>query len=197
MTFLRYQEFYEAADDRFREKKFTIAQFMAAYSKDNSGPRTRYFSYPTDWSGFNIPADIIRQVRELGIDDPNHYDSLMHGVYEMIQADTEGPAYLIGTYGRAKKSLDHELAHAMFYIDGAYQDRVLNVINGVSDSLRENLYKALRHEGYTDKTIPDEIQAYITTGELKIFEKVEEKDELDELRQTLKKLHEEYNKHFK
>ena len=195
MTFLRYQEFYEAVDDRFRGKKFTIAQFMAAYSSGMSN-RTRAFMYPKDWAGFNLPLDVIKQVRELGIDDPNHYDSLMHGIYELIQADTNGVSYLIGTYGRGKKILNHELAHAMYYIDKHYKSSCLAAIKNISVNLRASLFNVLRDFGYTSGVLHDEIQAYITTGEMNMFDDIAEQEELDVLRDRFKKLYEKHNSEF-
>ena len=51
MLFCRVQEFYESPNEDFRNKKFSIWEYMEWYSKSNKGS----FTYPSDWAGFNIP----------------------------------------------------------------------------------------------------------------------------------------------
>lgn len=82
-----------------------MSWYVKEQSKDGS------FSYPQDWGGFNLPVDIISKVHELGIDDPNHYDSLMFALYRMISAQCDG-AYLIGV-GKGVELDEHEMTHAM------------------------------------------------------------------------------------
>ncbi|NDB56269.1 hypothetical protein EB169_10645, partial [archaeon] len=55
MTFCRVQEFYESPNPQFRGKHFSMWDYMKWYSKEYD----RGFSYPNDWSGFNIPFEVI------------------------------------------------------------------------------------------------------------------------------------------
>ena len=60
MHFLRYQEFYECPNSKFRGKKFTIFEFMKWYSfKYSDG----CFEYPIHWAGFNIPIKIFKEIK--------------------------------------------------------------------------------------------------------------------------------------
>src|SRR5579864_3597075 len=75
MQFLRYQEYYESVNSKFRDHAFDLLTYMEWYSHNN---KLGYFSYPVDWSGFNIPGETIKKVWDLGIADKNIYD------YEML-----------------------------------------------------------------------------------------------------------------
>jgi hypothetical protein len=126
MTFVRYTEFYESKYDHIRECQFTLVQQMSAYCQEHLKNKDADWSYCSDWRGFNIPVGVISEVHDLGILDPNHYDSFMKGVAEMIDADSMGkPAYLIGTASAGSIDLlRHELTHAMYYVDAEYRRNV-------------------------------------------------------------------------
>lgn len=183
MTFLRYQEFYESP--RFVGRSFTLAEFMSWYVKEQSKDGT--FSYPKDWGGFNMPVNIIKQVNDLGIADPNHYDALMSAVYKMITAQCDN-AYIIGvTYDAGIDK--HELTHAMYHIDDKYH-KLSNQIMTTNLGLIEELQVPLLNGGYASSTVIDEIQAYITTGDHRyFFKKFEKRKDFKELESALKELH--------
>lgn len=185
MTFLRYQEFYESP--RYVGRKFTLAEFMSWYVKDQN--KDGSFSYPRDWGGFNLPVDIIAQVRNLGIDDPNHYDSLMHFVWRAITAECDG-AYLIGVTQGAQ--LDrHEATHAMFHIDDAYRSKVMGVLQSQRNAdLVGKLQVILMKSGYAEVTSLDEVNAYVTTGDHNFFKDHKKTHGYRQLSQALKALHE-------
>jgi hypothetical protein len=193
MLFLRYTEFYESKYDHIRGKQFTLVQQMSAYCREHLLSPDADWSYTTDWSGYNFPAETIRQVHDLGILDPNHYDSLMYGLHGMIEAETVGkPAYIIGTSCSSKQTtLDHELAHAMYYLNEDYRKWVGRILDFFTyRHLVAKLGSRLASQNYPSKVHADEIQAYITTGEGSIFDTVPEDPQetalLDELRSKLK-----------
>lgn len=189
MSFLRYTEYYESKYAHIRESKFTLVQQMSAYCRDHLSSPDADWSYTSDWSGYNIPADIIPQVHNLGIPDPNHYDALMAGVYGMIQSATLGKkAYLIGTFtGADVSTLDHELTHAMFYLNDAYSSAVGDLI--YKSPARLPLEKALYKAGYPRKVAIDEIQAYLTTGGYTAFDELGCQEDITDLKNRLVSLH--------
>lgn len=198
MAFVRYQEFYESPYDSIREKSFTLVEQMGMYVRKQLEDPEKKWSYPQDWGGYNMPVETIKQVHDLGIKDPNFYDSFMFGVYGLIMADTcNEKAYLIGTYvdeddqKKQESYIKHEVTHAMFYLDKEYRTSCLEFLDSIPKSLREELVKAMKDNGYPEKTSLDEIQAYITTGEAGYFDLVEDQENLDELRIMLRKLHRE------
>lgn len=185
MTFLRYQEFYESP--RYVGRKFTLAEFMSWYVKAQS--KDGSFSYPKDWGGFNIPVDIIGKVHAQGIDDPNHYDSLMFAVYRTISAQCDG-AYLIGVTRGAQLDA-HETTHAMFHIDDVYRNKVLGVLGEARHrELVGNMKAILMNRGYAEVTTLDEVNAYVTTGDHNFFKQFRKTYGYKQLSQALKALHE-------
>ncbi len=185
MTFLRYQEFYESP--RFEKRKFTLAQYMSWYVKDQS--KDGSFSYPRDWGGFNIPADIIARVQELGIDDGNHYDMLMGSLYQIIAAQDDD-AYLIGVTRGAQLDA-HETTHAMWHIDDVYRREAKKLLD-TEPALVSKLITALKARGYTDVTALDEVQTYLTTGD-GLFKEHKKAPGYRKLQKRLKELH---GKHY-
>lgn len=75
MTFLRMQEWYESP--KFHHKHFTLEAYMRWYQKAY-GKGT--FSYPKDWTGFNVPSTAVLaimngpSVRGTGRDPAPNYD---------------------------------------------------------------------------------------------------------------------------
>lgn len=188
MTFLRYQEFYESP--RYEGRKFTLAEYMSWYAKSQS--KNNSFSYPQDWGGFNIPADIIKKVRGSGIDDPNHYDALMSSIYTIISSQCDD-AYLIGVCRDAK--LDpHETTHAMWHIDTVYRNGCKSIFQETHPELIDKLKMILFEIGYTEVTALDEVQTYLTTGD-GIFKKAKaiKLPGYKSLQRQLKELH---SKHY-
>ncbi len=150
------------------------------------------FTYTTDWGGFNIPVKIIRRVREAGIDDPNHYDSLMHFVMTTIDAECDD-GYLIGLTKHAGAVDKHEMTHAMFHIDKVYNRESMRMCSEhmrIFDAICNHVMK----NGYASTTVEDEAQTYLTTGDgfIKDVRKTDPK-EYDKLKSKLTKLH---KKHF-
>lgn len=74
MHFVRMQEYYESP--KFRKQIFTLVEYMAWYSKEHGKGA---FTYPKDWTGFNVPSDVAREVYKssCAIPDFNQYDERM------------------------------------------------------------------------------------------------------------------------
>jgi hypothetical protein len=162
MHFLRYQEFYESPGDQFRGKKFTLIDFMEWYSKKFGDGA---FTYSVDWGGFNHPGDTIEKVHALGIDDLNKYDVEMLKISNQIRKKTKEKFYIIGSLGKGKNSaLNHEISHALYYLDGAYKEEMDALTAKMSKKSREMLFKYLERIGYTKEVFWDENQAYMATG---------------------------------
>ena len=206
MTFVRYQEFYESQYDHIREKSFSLVEQMGTYVRLQNKDENSDWSYPNDWGGYNIPAEVIKQCIDAGIPDPNFYDAFMKGVYHFIMADcNHGKAYLIGTYleevdedateedlekkaAKEEGYFKHEMTHAMFYLVPEYKEACLEFLGAIDNDLRKELFAAIYEHGYPEKVTLDEIQAYITTGEAGYFDEVKNQNGLDILRNQLRSL---------
>lgn len=168
MLFCRYQEFYESPYKQFRGKYFTWAQYMRYY-KDFWKKNT--FTYPIDWSGYNIPSHIV----EGGLDTFNketEYDVIMNDIYyycENYPLRYNKPRtdwYLIGASSRDVKTLDHEIAHGLFYTNKEYKTRMLYQLALIPKKIMDKIDKKLIKMGYANdrKILDDEAQAFLSTG---------------------------------
>lgn len=67
------------------------------------------------------------------------------------------------------KDLAHELAHAKFYLDNDYKNKIINEWNNLDLYKQNYLHNFLKKLGYSDKVIIDEYQAYRYTESNNFF----------------------------
>lgn len=174
MTFLRYQEFYESTNSEIRGKQFTLIQYMDWYVKEMCGNGA--FSYHEDWAGFNIPSTIVDEVRKLGILDLNHHDARMFDIYDEARSiHGDGDFYLIGTTEDDDGTLQHEVAHGLYYINEEYKTEVDKIWNSMTHQSKSLMKEYLLEEGYPDKVHIDETQAYLSTDSLHLNDEISKK----------------------
>jgi hypothetical protein len=169
MLFCRYQEFYESPYKQFRGKPFTWMEYMRFYK---TSWKKKTFTYPNDWSGYNIPSNIL----EKGVDafyKETEYDIVMNDIYfycgNSSQHKNNGTSccwYLIGASSKDIKTLDHEIAHGLYFTNKEYMKSVNKLIETIKAKHYDSLRKKLVKMGYVDdkKIIDDEIQAFMSTG---------------------------------
>jgi hypothetical protein len=169
MLFCRYQEFYESPHKKFRNKYFTWMQFIRYY-KNHWKRKT--FTYPVDWSGYNIPSNILQRAYHV-FSGETEYDDIMNDIYWFCVKDlhnkNNGKApdwYLIGASSKDLRTLDHEIAHGLYYTNSEYKKEVGKIIKSIKPLHYDALKKKLIKMGYADnkKIINDEIQAFMSTG---------------------------------
>lgn len=165
MHFLRYQEFYESPHDDIRGNSFTIIDVMERYSK-RYHPRKPVFSYPRDYVGFNIPHYIIPNVREIGIQDKNRYDTAMWNVYKKLKLQCGNRRfYIIGCVSGDSDVLEHEYAHALFFTNASYRREMKKLVSELPARHRQTFAAWLSSAGgYASAVHVDETQAYFATG---------------------------------
>lgn len=184
MLFCRYQEFYESPLKKFRGKYFSWMSYMRQY-KDFWKKDT--FTYPIDWSGYNIPSTVVEDACDI-FNKETEYDELMFKIFTYCDYETycnnnrkRTDWYLIGASSKDLRTLDHEIAHGLYFTNKEYKKEVSNLIKNIKPSHYEKLKKKLIKMGYVDdkKIIDDEINAFMSTGlyngldtkELKVYEK--------------------------
>lgn len=173
MTFVRMQEWYESP--KFHHKNFTLEQYMRWYATQSRGKGA--FTYPIDWSGFNVPSEAVLAVLN-HMDPPTEaeeklFNRLM-GMGLVIEPDptrmgskwdmylASEPFYLIGTHSNGGKvDLRHEKAHGRFYVNPEYRQAMLDRVRAHNT---KPLAKFLLDLGYSKWTLEDEIHAYALTG---------------------------------
>ncbi len=185
MHFVRFQEYYESP--KFHKQIFTLVDYMEWYAK---GQGKGSFSYPTDWSGFNVPSWVLQQVRRADIRDLNKYDRLMFTLIDRVE-EKEHPHnyYFIGTSIEGVRedsdeagTLDHEIAHALYTVNPEYRGKVGDLLGAWAGSFTNppghkgeelvSAVKVLNKMGYHASTIDDEVHAYCATGLCKALEGV-------------------------
>lgn len=189
LTFCRIQEFYESPFDHIRGKKFDMFDFVSAYTRDDG-----HFDYFSSWHGFNFPSYVFFNWRKLhtAITKPER------NLLRMIKANTDSrPFYVIATLSGANSALDHEVAHAMFYLYDDYKAEVLEAINQIDPALQLIFNQQFAHSmGYGENVFADETHAYLATSP-DDYLKEHFFIEADDYRETINKfvgLFEKYNK---
>lgn len=184
MLFCRYQEFYESPYKKFRGKRFTWMEYMRHYKL---AWKKRTFTYPDDWSGYNIPSNVMDKANDIFYKD-TEYDVIMNDIYFYCAIDSQNKNngarcnwYLIGASSKDKGTTNHEIAHGLYFTNEEYKKNVTKLIKNIKPIHYEKLKKKLVKMGYVDdkKIIDDEIQAFMSTGlyngmetkELKVYEK--------------------------
>ena len=184
MLFCRYQEFYESPYKEIRNKFFSWEKFMLVY---RSKWKKNLFTYPEDWSGFNIPSNIIFKGLTVFDKDKGPYDEIMSDIwyacenYPLRFNKPRTKWYLIGADTLKSKTMDHEIAHGLYYTNKQYKNNCNELISKIKPTHYNKLKKTLMMMGYVGdkKIIDDEIQAFMSTGlynglekkELKKYEK--------------------------
>jgi hypothetical protein len=171
MYFLRYQEYYESASPQFRGKQFEILDFMKWYALKYGGG---IFTYTKDWGGFNFPAYIIPYVWELGILDKNIYDYEMMDAWKQCADKGHGDFYIIGATTNNGITINHEVAHGLFYLYPEYKLEMTKLVKALPPTFRAKINTTLQKVGYTPKVYVDETQAYMATGISKHFSGLDE-----------------------
>jgi hypothetical protein len=184
MLFCRYQEFYESPYKKFRNKPFTWMEYMKHYKE---AWKKRTFTYPDDWSGYNIPGNVVEKANNVFYKQ-TEYDHIMNDIYFYCAIDSQNKNdgtrcnwYLIGASSKDVKTMDHEIAHGLYFTNKVYKKIVDTLISNIKPTHYEKLKKKLIKMGYVNdkKIIDDEIQAFMSTGlynglntkELKVYEK--------------------------
>lgn len=161
MHFLRYQERYESPSPKFRNRSFTIVEFMEWYQSEFGKGS---FTYPQDWVGFNVPSHIFDAQFKEGIPDPNRYDEAMQRVTDQMRKESGDRYYVIGATGTKGWTFKHEVAHGAFYTMPEYKKEATALVKDLPDGLRHGLETYLLETGYTKSVLIDEDQAYMSTG---------------------------------
>lgn len=160
MLFMRSQEHYESPYKEFRGKNFDIFKFMNKYRLDRG---SNIFSYPLEWLGFNIPGEVLLSCIS-GVRGGNHYDKEMRAICKLLNKDVVGKFYVLGVDELDGDLMDHELAHAFYYLDNKYRREVNKLIYNLSKVKVSEMKKLLISWGYRKGVLMDEIQAYLATG---------------------------------
>lgn len=168
MLFSCYQEFYESPFPEIRGKFFRLETLMRLYIKKN---KKDYFTYHTDWAGYNIPSHVIK-ARFDNTDIQNDYDWIMRDIVNYCERERNGePFYLLGVDTFKSSTMDHEIAHGLYYTNYEYKTECQRLIGNITKTDYKFIKSKLKELGYVDdkRIIDDEIQAFMSTGLYRTF----------------------------
>src|SRR5206468_3707182 len=113
---------YESPYKEIRGKHFTLEQFMDRYARARGN-----FTYTTDWSGFNVPGHIVDNFFVEFLGDLLEKEQTLFECLKPHGCDNQFVCgavryYVIALYD--DDCLDHELAHAFYYLNDDYRKTV-------------------------------------------------------------------------
>jgi len=174
MLFCRAQEYYESPNSTFKDKPYSIWDYIKWYSVKNNG-----FSYPFDWSGFNFPYEVAQRCYSVSKIE-NKYDELFKHILTYIKKQLKNnKGYIIGVEKLKDDTYRHEMCHALYHTNSSYRSCTDSILENMDKSTTRILSKNLKSMGYANSVMKDEIQAYMTIDcDYKNFNKGVSKDKL-------------------
>lgn len=155
-TFMRLQEFYESPFKDIRGKFFTLEDFMDRYAKGQGN-----FTYTTDWGGFNVPGNVVREFfKTFNGELLNKEEQLRELLKPYIEG--EDKFYVIAMYDDGP--FEHELCHALYYLNPEFKARADALVKALPTTVKETVKKWLLNKGYSSPLVTDETNAYLSTG---------------------------------
>ncbi len=159
-AFARVQEYYESPE--FRGKTFTFQEFKDWWTENSAlGRKSGRFNYSSNFTGFNIPSYVLESF--LG-----QFEDLLpeeKTLIELFSRKLGQKFYIIGTRKNGSpRTLKHEIAHGLYYINKDYRKKVLNILRKLSPKDRKKIDKYLiKNNGYHKAVLADERHAYLMT----------------------------------
>ena len=152
-TLLRFAEHYESP--KFRNKIFTLKEFKAWYKTTRNGE----FTYYHDWGGFNVPSYVFESFRQKKFNPLSEREKSFLGAIHNLK----GLFYIIASTKNNTRTILHETAHGLFYLNKEYRDKVVKIL---SKHDTKAACRTLLKGGYCKEVLPDELNAYILSGDM-------------------------------
>ena len=180
-AFFRMSEFYEG--NRYAgspAQDIDMADFL-----DNFVDRQGQVDYFKFWDGFNITDKAFKSWLK-GVGKLGQAEKLI--VDAIKKYDKSGPYSIVGVAGNTAATDDHELFHALYYLDPGFRrsvDALLKEFRKQSDykTIRQVLKTRLQYQDHLD----EEIAAYLTGGtQLKMVFNIDPKDWIKKFRALFK-----------
>ena len=164
MSFVRIQEFQESP--KFRGKYFTLDQYMDYWVK---GQGEGKWDYPNRWGGFNLSGKIIEKFM-LKFDDLRDKEKEIVNIIDHYVSSKENKKtsmkdiYVIAAKGYREKTINHETAHALYYLNPKYRRECNRLLKSIPQEKYDKGMAVLLKMGYGKNIINDELQAYFSTN---------------------------------
>jgi ribosomal protein S9 len=195
LAFCRVEEYYEG-NPKVNGKYLSFVDFIDAFMSNDG--KLDYFNY---WTGFNIPGNVYMEWAQQNMQDKTYWELALADVVSK-KLDTSKPFYIIGGKKGDAEVIDHEIAHALYYMNADYRETMDSTNYYFYKNIRmeySKMVKALKKMGYGDNVIKDEVQAYMSTsGKKELVEKFGlDFDKIKGCRKTYRYLLSQYNTYKK
>ena len=160
LAFCRVEEYYEG-QPQLNRKYTSFVDFIDFFMKDDGS--INYFNY---WSGFNIPGDVFKEWFQKEMSDKTYWELALADEVEK-KLDLTEPFYVIGGKKGDMNVIDHEIAHALYYMSESYKGEMESLNYDFFKNHRmqySKMVKKLKKMGYGENVIKDEVQAYMSTS---------------------------------
>ena len=146
---LRFQEYYES--DVFADTVFTLGEY-----REHTLKKDGYFSYVKEVEGMNFPGSTFDPFLK-GLFDPLSEEEKT--ILEQV-AKRSDDFYIIATHDDGDHDAhEHEICHGLYGTNPKYRAE-MNEALGLYDL--KHIYKWLKKQSYSEKTLLDEAHAYLT-----------------------------------
>lgn len=161
LTMFRVQEYYESNKPNLKGKVFDAFTFLHEMMDDEGN--IDYFSY---WDGFNIPGHVFEDWKaEVSYIFTDYEKKLYAEVMKSV--DTNKPYYIITCCIDDSDTLEHEIAHALYYLNTEYTKEVTNLIADTLEDLKIKVFERFDEMGYAQNVYNDELNAWLATSKKK------------------------------
>lgn len=161
-SFVRLEEFYESPFTEIQGRYFTLGDFKKKYMESGDSDTFTYF---TDWAGFNIPGDSVISFRDV-FNDLNTKEKFILDTVKKFLDKNNPNFYIIGSIAGKADVVDHEYAHAQYYLNTDYRKECDKILQKIPQGIYTKLKTTLLQLGYDVSKVDDEIQAYFSTSKL-------------------------------
>lgn len=169
MSFVRINEFCDSP--RFKNKVFTLDEFMDYWVKKNN---SKCFEYPAKWNAFGLSCkDLLDWFSQFKMEQGKVRDKekkIIEKILTKVSVDALRKTYLIAMYNghskrEKKRLLEHEIAHAMYFLDPVYRSSCNALIDKIDRKSLRLIKRTLFSMGYSSGkgVVWNEIQAYLST----------------------------------
>jgi len=149
---VRLQVHYDHKD--FKNKIFSLDEFKKHYSGNKE------FTYYYDWNGFNMPDYAVKNFLAGKFDPLSPEEKwLMDNIRTNV--DTSKPYYIVGYSNGDEPTINHERAHALYYLSPEYKEDVDAIVDSIPKSELGTLNEFLKVRNYHPSVYKDEMQAYL------------------------------------
>lgn len=160
LAFCRVEEYYEG-QPKLNRNYTSFVDFIDFFMKDDGN--IDYFNF---WSGFNIPGNVFMEWAQKEMYDKTKWElKLINEVEKKL--DLTKPFYIIGGKKGDVNVIDHEIAHALYFMNDSYKKEMESLNYDYYKKYRmqySKMVKSLKKMGYGENVIRDEVQAYMSTS---------------------------------